>query len=510
MIKLYATLISLFFLHISYAQITFSKSYDIDGYSDTGTGIIEHNGSFYIAVGSLCNGNNSGCYSIIKTDLTGGVKKINQFTIHPQTIQPSTSPSNSGILLKNDSSIFICGVVTLDTPFFNYDNFLLKANMDGDSIWMQTYGTSYTEVNYTVLSKTDTSLLLYSNKGLTPNVVGEDELWLFETDLEGNMVWEGFYGQQYGMVARQDIEVLDNGNIAFSYLGCESTVFCDTQLMNVTLIDPLGEEIWTSTFSPFAGPVGSAPSSSLVALDNGGFVVDYNREFWPVVNDPPILVWLDSIGNVTDQHNFQWTDLSYISDMFLSSKGELIVVGNYDHINIGYGFAAWILAFSQDGDLLWERTVLDMNFPLDSYWINAGTETSDGGFILTGTIQGETNDVWLLKLDSIGCLEPGCEDMQIITSDKEALAQESECLFRVYPNPVRGQVLHIEAMPGQSLSKDVHLKLVNAFGQTVLEKEWDNFTMETILVQRIPSGFYHLIISDEDGHVLQVEGVVVP
>ncbi len=493
------------------AQNTFSKNIDIDGYSDTGTGVIEFQGKYFIAASSLCEENTLDCFAIISTDKTGNEITITQYNLSPLNIESGNFPNNTGILIKNDSFLFTSGVVYQEGNNPNFNNFLMKSTLNGDSIWLQTYGGQFNEVNNTVVSKTDTSLLLYSDKNLATNPFGDDVIWLLETDLDGNVVWEGTYGGQFGMVARQDIAVLENGNVVFSYLNCESTIACDTTYMTVTLIDDKGVELWTSEIAAFAGILGSTPFSSIVPLDDGGFVVSFKREvFSGNVPGPPVLFWLDSLGNVTHQHNFQNDHISSISDMFLSSKGEVIGIGSFDLLlSHDLGFSVWVFAFSQSGEPLWERTILDMNYPIDNYWVNAATETSDGGFILTGSVLAETYDVWLLKLDSMGCLIPDCEDLQILTNDTEVELAEKHKLFEIYPNPVKGENIKIERKEFSLNMSGYKFKLVNALGQVLIKNKLKGQNINEITLTNVVMGIYYLVIEDSKGQIIQIEKLVI-
>lgn len=87
-----------------------------------------------------------------------------------------------------------------------------------------------------------------------------------------------------------------------------------------------------------------------------------------------------------------------------------------------------------------------------------------------GDILGEPNQqMWLVKLDSMGCLEPGCADT--FTSINPILIQNA--MFTIYPNPISNTAtaeIHIPEnftiIPGEKLFLniyDLNGKLVDSY-----------------------------------------------
>lgn len=80
---------------------------------------------------------------------------------------------------------------------------------------------------------------------------------------------------------------------------------------------------------------------------------------------------------------------------------------NYDSIGNGQG---WLLAINLNGDSLYQRLYNPVSiWPEQIYGIN---KTNDGfimsGYGFTKIDSINTQDAWLLKVDSFGCLTPGC------------------------------------------------------------------------------------------------------
>jgi len=418
-----------------YSQTTFSKSIDVEMYSDVGTAIRLLQDGYLVIANSVCFSNPTSCYTYLKTDFEGNVLWQKQLTNYPYKIQPASHYNNYGAAISSDeSSFYFCGLVEVNGA--PADIFLMKTDASGDSLWLKTYGGPFVDVAATVFFRTDTTLLLYSDYSLGPN--NNDVILLLETDLEGNIIWEGTYGDESGMVARMDILQFGNGDIVFNYLSCNKSGSCtagDEQILKVTRIDSAGEELWTSDayyFNKFG-------TSSMVSLDDGGYLLSFHRD--NPSNGflyPPILIWLDSMGNFVKQYDFPEDTESWISSLTKTSSGIIVGSGFVDKWDLG--FAGWVFAMSQEGDLLWNREIIDYRFPARANILNAVAEAENGGLILTGFIMDTflnnvpgiyNQNIWLLKLDSSGCLEPGCGDLQTVNTGPAA----SRSTIALFPNP---------------------------------------------------------------------------
>jgi hypothetical protein len=320
------------------------------------------------------------------------------------------------------------------------------------------------------------------------------------------------------MVGRQDIIQLANKDIVFTYLSCDQNGFCttgDEQVLKITKIDSVGEEIWTKDVYYFDE---SWSNSSLVGLDDGGFLLSFYRQnFQQGWFYPPILIWLDSMGNVINQYNFPADSERTIQDLTITTSGTIIGTGYVDKFDLG--FAGWVFAMSQEGELLWNREIADLRFPAKISQLNAVEEAENGGLILTGSIMDtflnhipafNNQNIWLLKLDSIGCLEPGCGDVQIISGSAEAQASNKPALFKIYPNPVNGgNKCPLERNPAYGAAGKVDIEILDCFGRLV----WKKYDSADPLIQLETAGFQHGIylvrIKNKQGRILQMEKLVV-
>jgi len=129
--------------------------------------------------------------------------------------------------------------------------------------------------------------------------------------------------------------------------------------------------------------------------------------------------------------------------------------------------------------------------------------TPDGGYIAVGrtlAVPGiYTQDVWVIKVDSMGCLEPGCH---LITGIESQVTNLKGALT-VAPNPVRaGEAvqLSISLPPSITPQGPLRLTVVSSDGRVVWERTVSmvNGVAPLFLGEGlgVTPGLYHLHLSD--------------
>jgi len=93
--------------------------------------------------------------------------------------------------------------------------------------------------------------------------------------------------------------------------------------------------------------------------------------------------------------------------------------------------SGFLLKISAEGDSLWSR-IYDRN-PDKTDLFYSISATMDGGFVMSGFARrpdGSNQDVWILKVDSLGCAVSGC-----FAVDVEEPPVELADKLGVWPNP---------------------------------------------------------------------------
>lgn len=172
-----------------------------------------------------------------------------------------------------------------------------------------------------------------------------------------------------------------------------------------------------------------------------------------------------------------------IWDLDVDERGQIFGVGMteknpFDDIPETISLYKW----SPNGELLWERLYWiryteAFDVSARPFLLNVHAE-DDGHILMSGRITDtfplnqeiDNNNMLLMRVDSMGCLEPGCDlqDTVLIVSSEEIeqidLGLGNASAFRVYPNPASDRV-QIEG-PQSGLRME-YAQLINAQGKVL-------------------------------------------
>ena len=313
-----------------------------------------------------------------------------------------------------DGGYVICGETSSSGT--SLDAFLLKIDSTGAQEWVQTFGLpNKQEYMSTVdLAPGGGYYLGGQRDGSTPGMYDQ---WVLRVNASGGLIWEDTYGGPFHET-NAGLTTLADGNIAFaSAIGFGPG---GVERLNLAKVDSTGALLWSYVYD------GNATGSTL-------FVV---KEVQPY--------------------------------------GDLISAGfSY---RPGYLQGA-LLRTNAQGDSIWMRYY---NY-YDSLWTEGRgafrdvLPTADGGFIAAGTAYGSNNpndtaiysqDTWVVKVDSLGCLVPGCDTVTGIVSQ----ITNYQHALSVSPNPASSSVHIAWVLPSAFTQKGAaQLSVVNSTGALVRE-----------------------------------------
>ncbi len=352
-------------------------------------------------------------------------------------------------------------------------------------------------------------------------VFQNSDIIVIKTDQEANTIWTKKLGETLW-----DLPICVGIDEEKNYLiggGKRNNNLVDENYTYQTYIislDSLGNENW-SYLSPISDGLRDG-ANDMVLLDDGSLVVasgiGYEQDR-ASVND----VFFDKyVFKLSPDHQIEW-ELTF-PDVLLTGKA---FTTNVEQVSDGSGFVfagvsstyipapaegahtGWISKVSNIGTLMWERKYYYLTDTPSDNKIYDLKETPDGGFILCG----EARDIgsgavypqqaWLLKLDSYGCLVPGCH---LLDSTEEGVV--SAMSLAIYPNPTT-DYLNFQVRGKGGISKSATFLISNMEGKVVQQVGGiRGNTTYIIPVWEWPAGIYILQYL-EDGLVKATEKFVV-
>lgn len=235
--------------------------------------------------------------------------------------------------------------------------------------YQQCHGGSASDGGREIIQIEDSTLIVFGSTSSSDGDIsfnhGENDFWLIETDLYGNLIWEKTYG----------------GSDADGYINLHKTNEGDYILFGKT--------------QSIDGDVSG---------NHGGL------DYWVVkVDDTGNIIWQRCIGSSVND---------YASQMSVDEEGNIYVIGNTHgddgDITDPHGFVDyWIAKLNSDGEIMWDRSLGGSS----ADWGTSICVTDDGGYIVGGaTISSDGDvecentsisnwDMWIVKLDSLNNIQ---------------------------------------------------------------------------------------------------------
>jgi len=322
------------------------------------------------------------------------------------------------------------------------DGFLLKTDANGTLEWVRTYGLPDKHDYFISVDNAPWGgYYVGGTREIGPN---DYDPWILGLDALGNVIWQGDHGTPQNDYQSAHLTTASNSNVRMA-----------------------------ATWNFGVGQ--TTQRACLLELDQNGAVV-WQRLYGPQRHCAMFVV--------------QETQPS----------GDLISTGYY---NVNGNYKGVLLRTTSTGDSLWMR-----EYQYNDTLVEQGRggfydvqPTPDGGFIAVGVafaINGiYTQDVWVVKTDSMGCIEPGCN---VITGMETQLTNLKDAL-RVWPNPVQvGGTVQVELLLPEGFKPDgpLQLTVTNGLGQLVHRQQLAGVSSAPLLWRWAggEAGLYHLHLHD--------------
>lgn len=397
---------------VSEAQVNFNRNYDNSNRSEFFSSIIFDSGHYY-SCGFSAYGNYSKIYAV-KLDLQGD-------TIITKSIGFDSTFYYLGLrsIFKGNKNYILLGTSIKDSSY----PYIASMNSSLDTLWMKTWYNYKGGLNSGVYKKPYYYFSGFAEVGSGSNLY---DLMIIKTDTLGNIIWQNVY-TGFDDEAAYSIDTTISGGLIVS--GYEDS---PTNSWNIYVVktDSLGNILsgWPKVFS-----TADSEAASAKTLSDGNFLL-YGGWASGSGNEYAHMRKLDQNGNTLWQKNYQGPSASislcYFTDAVEFPNGDLAFTGSFFDPQTNNP-SGWIVKTDATGNELWRRT---LRLRTNDHYLYGIISTPDGGFALSGALwpdgPGTTQDGWIVKLDSMGCVISGCS----VGIEEEDFISD----VVVYPNPSNG------------------------------------------------------------------------
>ncbi|MCF8239881.1 MAG: T9SS type A sorting domain-containing protein [Melioribacteraceae bacterium] len=171
----------------------------------------------------------------------------------------------SKIIQTRDSCFVIVGTTffpVTDPNSTGEDLFLMKTDIEGNIIWVKTYGNDGYDEGRDILQTDDGGFAIVGQFRKSNDVMS---LWLLRTDNNGDTLWTKTYCGDTGEIGTSIVQTDDNGFLMCGTTDSYGNGFWDLWLVRT---DSLGDTLWTMPFGWKSGDRGNF----LINTFDGGYI----------------------------------------------------------------------------------------------------------------------------------------------------------------------------------------------------------------------------------------------
>jgi hypothetical protein len=368
--------------------------------------------------------------------------------------QDSTLRTLGFTLSEKEDKIYSWGVAGVDGQF--YHGLLICSDLDGELLWMKRYRDEYRFSLRGSITNSHDGHLITTVRGRPHNEKNRGVVRKIDTD--GNVLWK----KEYAFNSQADFY-----QITLNKLGSDKYILIyhpDTTIIN-----------WEDTTWV------SVPAMAYILNEDGDLL---NTQ---VAAKPNQLRWFQNVEPTQD--------------------GGAIASG---YIQIGIDQVGLLTRFDSIGNLVWDKWYKHLDHLKPGNEIpdrfegrfNKAIEMPDGRIAVTGVILGSLeqglSNTWVMVLDSMGCLEPGCADGEQLLggiSSSDPISTPTG-IMRLAPNPANAEVT---VWSGYEMpDPQGRLRVYDMRGQLVLEQVGIQ-PMQTLSTGHLVPGLYIVALEGSYG-----------
>lgn len=301
-----------------------------------------------------------------------------------------------------------------------YDGLVVRTDVDGEVLWERTFGGPDWDMLYGVDQDGTGGAWL---SGTTYSFGNGGDIWLLHLDVDGEVLFDRFYGGDTEDTGASVRATSDGGCIIG---GARVSGGGDLDL-HVLKVNSDGDQIWSRSF----GGLGDDAARDIENTVDGGYsVLGWSRSFNPVIEQYHVkitgagdLQWEKNWGQVNDQEGFDHLQLP---------TGEFASIGYVSQGGAG-GKEMFLLKSNELGDFILGQT-------------QGGTEDdlgrsiarAEGGYVLCGVTRSYGSgqwDVMAIRTNEVGFTD---SDAVIEEFDPVSVRRSTRNEIMLMPNPSMG------------------------------------------------------------------------
>lgn len=476
--KLIISIFMMFMYTYANAQVVkFRKVIGTDRY-DYGMSAKQTTDKGYIIGGSTSGaGNGSTDVYIVKTDSLG-----------QQKIKKTFGGLNidKGICIRQtkDTGYIIVGY-TNSFGAGGYDVYLIKTDSSLNELWAKTYGGTDWDFGNCVEQTTDGGFIICGSTYSYGR--GNEDYYLIKTNINGDTLWTKTFGGTKEDVANSVIQTSDGGYILTGTTKSMGDSLGDFYTIKT---NALGDTIWTNKFGGSHLDYGN----DILESQYGGYIVGGETQSFSYVigSSDGIIVNISASGLTGSNYSTGLRSPLFdnVESITEDNQGRIAMIGMTT--SLGYAGAGDVFFNMVDNNLNWINST---TFGSLQYDIGYSVETTaDKAFIICGNTEGFNNgldDIYLIKTDNSG-LATVSENIFITTKINEI---ESSNINPIYPNPATNFVsVNLEIFKNKTTIEIFDMQGEQIFKQTV---DSNINTELTINTNHLSNGIYMIRIINE-------------